>query len=86
VSKAFTATSVGLLIDDFAHGRNVTPLPAGLAKLTWDTKVKDLLLDDWRLMDEWASEKASLRDVLSHVSGLPRYAIWWINHPLSLFS
>jgi hypothetical protein len=63
---------VGLLIDDFAHGRNITPLPAGLTELTWDTKVKDLLPDDWKLEERWASEKASLRDVLSHVSGLPR--------------
>jgi CubicO group peptidase (beta-lactamase class C family) len=41
-------------------------------ELTWDTKIKNLLPDDWKLMDEWATEKASLRDVLSHVSGLPR--------------
>ncbi|KAI0087730.1 beta-lactamase/transpeptidase-like protein [Irpex rosettiformis] len=73
-SKAFLAGSVGILIDDFSHGRNVTPLPAGLRSFDWDTKVKDLLADDdWRLMDEWASEKSSIRDILSHVSGLPRH-------------
>jgi CubicO group peptidase (beta-lactamase class C family) len=75
-SKAFTATAFGLLIDDFIHGRNATPLPNGLTKLTWDTKVKDLLpSDEWNLMDSWAEEKASVRDILSHVSGFPRYAV-----------
>jgi CubicO group peptidase (beta-lactamase class C family) len=34
--------------------------------------MQDLLPGDWKLMDAFASEKASLRDVLSHVSGLPR--------------
>ncbi|KAF9232374.1 beta-lactamase/transpeptidase-like protein [Melanogaster broomeanus] len=54
VSKAFCATALGLLIDDFANGRND-------------------LLPEWQLMDEWASERANLRDILSHVSGLPRH-------------
>ena len=63
---------MGLLIDDFAHGRNTTTLPAGVRELAWNTKMKDLLPKDWALMDQWATEKASLRDALSHVSGLPR--------------
>lgn len=63
---------MGLLIDDFAHGRNNTALPAGVRELAWNTKMKDLLPGDWALMDKWATEKASLRDALSHVSGLPR--------------
>lgn len=73
VSKQFTATALGLVIDDYAHGRNVTPLPGGLQELRWDTKLKDILPEDWALMDPWASEKANLHDVLSHVSGLPRH-------------
>jgi hypothetical protein len=72
MSKAFTAASLGLMIDDFAHGRNVTPLPDGLATLTWDTKLNDLLPDDWQLMDQSASEHARIRDILSHMSGLLR--------------
>ncbi|KAF9233586.1 beta-lactamase/transpeptidase-like protein, partial [Melanogaster broomeanus] len=72
VSKAFCATALGLLIDDFANGRNVTALPPGLTEITWHTRLKDLL-PEWQLMDEWASERANLRDILSHVSGLPRH-------------
>ena len=87
---------MGILIDDFAHGRNVTPLPFELQVFDWHTKARDLLPNDWRLMDEWASEKASIRDILSHASGIPRYdlltlirdillSIWviWRRHDLS---
>ncbi|KAH7890288.1 beta-lactamase/transpeptidase-like protein [Phlebopus sp. FC_14] len=73
VSKAFCATALGLLIDDFAKGKNVTALPSELTEITWRTKVKDLLPGEWQLMDEWASERADLRDILSHVSGVPRH-------------
>ncbi|KAF8557186.1 beta-lactamase/transpeptidase-like protein [Imleria badia] len=72
VSKAFCATALGLLIDDFANGNNVTVLPSGLTELTWHSRLTDLL-PDWQLMDAWASERANLRDILSHVSGLPRH-------------
>ncbi|CAL1697760.1 unnamed protein product [Somion occarium] len=73
VSKAFLSATVGILIDDFATGRNVTPLPASINRFDWNTKVADLLPDDWQLMDEWAHAKANVRDILSHVSGLPRH-------------
>ncbi len=72
VSKAFLSTSMGILMDDFTHGRNQTALPPTLATFDWDSKVKDLLPDEWELMDEWASSKANVRDILSHRSGLPR--------------
>ena len=65
-------SALGILMDDFANGRNVTTLPRGVTSLTWDTKVRALLPDDWELMDNWASERASLRDILGHVSGLTR--------------
>lgn len=61
-------------MDDFAHGRNVTPLPTGLTRFDWDTKVADILPEEWALQDAWTSEKANMRDILSHVSGMPRYA------------
>jgi CubicO group peptidase (beta-lactamase class C family) len=51
----------------------MTALPLGVEEITWTTKVKDLLPAEWKLMDGWADEKANLRDILSHVSGLPRY-------------
>jgi hypothetical protein len=63
---------MGILMDDFAHGRNTTALPADLQHFDWHTKVADVLPDDWKLMDEWATQKATIRDILSHQSGLPR--------------
>lgn len=72
VSKAFCATALGILMEDFANVKNVTALPPKLTEITWHTKVKDLLPDDWELMDEWASEQANLKDILAHVSGVLR--------------
>ncbi|KAH9038943.1 beta-lactamase/transpeptidase-like protein [Lactarius pseudohatsudake] len=72
-SKAFLAASLGILIDEFAQGRNTTPLPTGLSTLSWQTKLADILPGDWELSDPWASEKANLIDILSHVSGMPRH-------------
>ena len=81
-SKAYLAASVGILIDDFAHGRNATPLSAHLARLDWDSKVADVLPAElgWALQepdgsgtDGWATRKASIKDILGHVSGLPRH-------------
>ena len=71
-SKAFLVTAVGLLMDDFAGGRNVTPLPFGLSRFDWDTKVWNLLPDEWGFRDKWAERSLSLRDAFSHLSGLPR--------------
>ncbi|KAA1476004.1 beta-lactamase/transpeptidase-like protein [Dentipellis sp. KUC8613] len=72
-SKAFLSASIGILMDDYAHGRNATLLPAGVTTFNWDTKVKDILPGEWGLMDEWADAKASFRDILSHRSGVPRH-------------
>ena len=72
MSKTFLSASLGIVINDFACGRNTTPLPAGLSTLTWKTKVTDILPNDWKLMDPWASEKANLIDILTHVSGVAR--------------
>ena len=64
---------MGILMDDFATGRNVTALPASVSSFTWDTKVQDLLPEDWVLDQEWTTEKANLRDLLGHLTGLTRY-------------
>ncbi|KAH9925640.1 beta-lactamase/transpeptidase-like protein [Epithele typhae] len=75
-SKAFTAAAMGILIDDFATGKNVTALPAGVKGFTWQTKVKDLLASEgWSLEDEWATQKLSLLDAFTHVSGIPRHDV-----------
>jgi hypothetical protein len=65
---------MGILMDDFASGKNVTALPSSVKTFDWETKVKALLQDEWVLEDEWATEKADVRDILSHVSGMPRSA------------
>ncbi|KAI0327940.1 beta-lactamase/transpeptidase-like protein [Cubamyces sp. BRFM 1775] len=72
-SKAFLVTSIGLLMEDYVHGRNVTPLPPAVDSFDWDTKMQDLLPGEWALEDEWASAKANLRDAFGHVTGLPRH-------------
>ncbi|KAI0645099.1 beta-lactamase/transpeptidase-like protein [Trametes meyenii] len=72
-SKAFLVASVGLLIDDYAHGRNMTPLPSEVKQFDWDTKIQDLLPGEWTLVDNWVSSKANLRDLFGHVTGLPRH-------------
>ncbi|KAI0318427.1 beta-lactamase/transpeptidase-like protein [Amylostereum chailletii] len=72
-SKAFMSTAMAILIDDYANGRNSTPLPEAVRQFDWETKIKALLPDDWNLMDSWAEEKANIKDILSHVSGIPRH-------------
>ncbi|KAI0655705.1 beta-lactamase/transpeptidase-like protein [Cubamyces menziesii] len=72
-SKAFLSASMGLLIDDFTHGRNTTPLPAGLSQFDWDTKIADILPGEWQLDDAWATLAANVRDILGHVTGLPQH-------------
>ena len=59
----------------YAIGRNVTPLPDGLDRLDWDSKLKDILPGLWELMDGSANEMASLKDILSHQSGVPRHVV-----------
>jgi len=73
-SKAFVAASLGILIEEFAQGRNTTPLPTGLSTLTWQTKLAVILPGDWELSDTWASKKANLIDILTHVFGMPGYS------------
>lgn len=73
VSKAFCVSALGILMDDYEYGRNVTPLPPALSEFNWHTLVQDILPGEWQLMDDWASKKANIKDILSHVSGLPRH-------------
>jgi CubicO group peptidase (beta-lactamase class C family) len=61
-TKAFTAFCLGLLVDE--------------GKLTWDTPVRDLA-PDFRLFDPVATERITVRDLLTHRSGLPRHDTLW---------
>lgn len=66
---------MAVLIDDFAHARNSTPLPPGLDSLTWDTRVRELLPlhSEWILQDPVAQERMTVRDALAQMVGLETY-------------
>ncbi len=56
-TKAFTAATAAILVDE--------------GKLGWDTPIIEYL-PDFQLSDPWVTAQISLRDLLSHRSGLPR--------------
>jgi len=62
-SKAFTATAMGILVDE--------------CKLDWDNPVREYL-PSFKLKDLFAAERMTHRDLVCHRSGLPRHdAIWY---------
>ncbi|KAJ7204677.1 beta-lactamase/transpeptidase-like protein [Mycena pura] len=69
-SKAFLSASLGILMQDFADGKNKTALPHAVDEFNWNTKVHHLLPDEWAVDDQWTTEKADLKDLLSHRTGL----------------
>ncbi|KAJ7023723.1 beta-lactamase/transpeptidase-like protein [Mycena alexandri] len=73
LSKGFLSASLGILMQDFTDGTNTTALPAGVTEFNWDTKMRDLLPEEWMIEDEFSTKKADLRDLLSHVTGLPTH-------------
>ena len=56
-SKAFTATLIGMLVDD--------------GSLNWDDKIIHFL-PEFKLYDPWITNEVTLRDMLSHRTGLQR--------------
>ncbi len=54
-SKAFTAAALGILIDE--------------GKLHWDDKVRDYI-PEFKLYDPWVTEQFTIRDLLTHRSGM----------------
>jgi len=67
-TKSFTVTSLGALVDQ--------------GKLDWDKPVRDYL-SDFRLMDQFATERMTPRDLVTHRSGLPRHDLMWYHSPFS---
>lgn len=61
-SKAFTSTLVAMLADE--------------GKLKWDDKVRAHLAT-FRLSDELADREVTIRDLLSHRTGMPRHDLLW---------
>lgn len=62
ITKSFTAMGVALLVDE------------GI--LEWDKPVRDYL-PGFKLKDGYVSEHITVRDLLSHRSGLPRHDLAW---------
>ncbi len=54
-SKAFTAAALGMLMDE--------------EKLTWDTKVNDII-PEFKMYNPYVTEEFTIRDLLTHRSGL----------------
>lgn len=54
-TKAFTAASLGMLVDD--------------KKITWDTKVTDVI-PEFKMYDAFVTSEFTIRDLLTHRSGL----------------
>lgn len=54
-TKAFTAASLGMLIDE--------------KKLSWDTKVTEII-PEFKMYDPWVTSEFTVRDLLTHRSGL----------------
>ena len=70
-SKAFLTAAMGMLLEDFASGRHA--VPEGLSRVDWDTPAAALLPDgEWKLHPEFEAmgERITLRDMLSHRTGL----------------
>ncbi len=68
VSKAFTAASIGILVD------------RGL--LDWDRPIREYI-PTFKMYDSFTTERLTVRDMLSHRSGLPRHELMWYGSPFS---
>jgi CubicO group peptidase (beta-lactamase class C family) len=62
VSKSFTAAAIGMLVDE--------------GKLSWDARVRDYL-DTFELFDPYVTRELTVRDLLTHRSGLERGDMMW---------
>jgi CubicO group peptidase (beta-lactamase class C family) len=62
VSKSFTGTAIAMLVDE--------------GKISWDSRVIDHL-PNFRLFDSWVTREMTVRDLLTHRSGLERGDFMW---------
>lgn len=67
-TKAFTTHVLGQLADE--------------GKISWDDPVIKYL-PEFRLKDEYATHHITIRDLVTHQSGLPRHDLLWYNSDLS---
>lgn len=68
-TKAMTSAALGMLVDE--------------GKLHWDDRVIDYL-PDFRLYDPYVTREITVRDLLTHRSGLPSTDLLWIRRDYSL--
>ena len=68
ITKSFTASAIGMLVDE--------------GKLDWDKPVRNYL-PDFRMYTEEGTKSLTLRDLLTHRSGLPRHDLVWYTSDLS---
>jgi CubicO group peptidase (beta-lactamase class C family) len=62
ISKSFTVTTLAALVKD--------------GKVEWDRQVRDYL-PDFRMFDPVATERMTIRDLVTHRSGLARHDLMW---------
>ncbi len=67
-TKAFTTAALGILVDE--------------GKLEWDKPVKQYL-PTFKMYDDFATQRMTVTDLLSHRSGLPRHDFMWYNSAFS---
>lgn len=68
-TKAFTATSVGILVDQ--------------KMIEWDKAIKSHYLPDFEMLDPVATNIVTSRDLLTHRTGLPRHDLVWYGSPFN---
>ncbi len=67
-SKAFTSFVMGSFVDE--------------GFLSWDEPIVNIC-PDFRLSDPYATQHITMRDILSHRSGLPRHDFMWYNSEMT---
>src|SRR5581483_4839270 len=67
-TKSFTAAALGILVDE--------------KQLDWDTPIKHYL-PQFKMYDAFATERITVRDLLTHRSGLPRHELVGYNSSYS---
>ncbi|HEY1348982.1 MAG TPA: serine hydrolase [Ktedonobacteraceae bacterium] len=61
-SKAFTAVAIAMLVEE--------------SKLAWDTPIRQYI-PTFKMYDSFATERLTVRDLLTHRCGLPRHELLW---------
>lgn len=64
-TKAFTTAALGVLADE--------------GKIDWDKTVRHYY-PEFKMKDDFASQKMTIRDLVTHRSGLPRHDLSWYNN------